>query len=128
MSQKNKEIVEKVNAAFTAGNTEGFLEHCADDVVWTMEGEKTTTGVAEIREWMSQMEGMEPPKFTVDKTIAEGDSVACYGVMTMKGEDGQEGKYSYCDAYTFAGDKIKELRSFVVKHKTEGELSEKAAG
>jgi len=128
MSQKNKEIVEKVNAAFTKGNSEGFLEHCADDVVWTMEGEKTTNGIAEIREWMKQMDGMEPPKFTVDRLIAEGDYVVCYGEMTMKGEDGKEGKYSYCDAYTFKGDKIKELRSFVVKHKTEGERSQKAVG
>lgn len=127
MSQKNKEIVEKVNASFTEGKSEGFLDHCADDVVWTMEGEKTTNGKAEIRAWMSQMEGMEPPKFTVDKIIAEGDAVVCYGVMSMKGEDGVEGNYSYCDAYTFAGDKIKELRSFIVKHKTEGETSEKAA-
>lgn len=127
MSQKNKEIVEKINKAFTEGNTEGFLEHCANDVVWNMEGEKKTTGVAEIREWMSQMDGMEPPKFTVDKLIAEGDSVVCYGTMSMKGEDGKPGNYSYCDAYTFKGDKISELRSFVVKHKTEGESSSKAS-
>ena len=128
MSQKNKEIVEKVNEAFQKGNTEGFLEHCADNVVWTMEGEKTTNGIAEIREWMSQMEGSEPPKFTVDKMIADGDSVACFGEMSMKQPPEAAGDYSYCDLYTFANDKIKELRSFVVKHKSEGELSEKAAG
>ena len=128
MSEKNKEIVEKINQAFTKGNTEGFLEHCADDVVWTMEGEKTTSGKAEIREWMSQMEGSEPPKFTVDKTIAEGDTVACFGEMSMNQPPEAAGDYSYCDVYTFSGDKVKELRSFVVKHKTEGELSEKAAG
>jgi ketosteroid isomerase-like protein len=128
MSQKNKEIVEKVNKAFSEGNTEGFLELCAEDVVWNMEGEKKTTGVKEIREWMSQMDGMEPPKFTVDKLIAEGDSVVCYGTMSMKGEDGKPSDYSYCDAYAFKGDKITELRSFVVKHKTEGELRQQAAG
>ncbi|HEX6280123.1 MAG TPA: nuclear transport factor 2 family protein [Pyrinomonadaceae bacterium] len=127
MSESNKKIVEKVNAAFTEGNTEGFLSYCADDVVWKMEGEKTTNGIAEIREWMKQMDGMEPPKFTVDKTIAEGESVVCYGEMSMKGEDGKEGNYSYCDAYTFAGDKIKELRSFVVKHKSEEKSSPASA-
>jgi ketosteroid isomerase-like protein len=127
MSGKYKEIVKKVNDSFTAGNTDGFLEHCADDVVWNMVGEKETRGKAAIKEWMSQMEGMEPPKFSVDKIIAEGDSVICYGDMTMKGEDGNEGTYSYCDAYTFAGEKISELRSFVVKHKTEEETQKKAA-
>lgn len=122
-----KEIVEKINSAFTENNTEGFLEHCTDKVVWTMVGEKTNNGKKAIREWMGQMEGMEPPKFTVDRMIAEADSVACFGDMTMKGEDGVEGKYSYCDVYRFDGDKVAELQSFVVKHKTEAERSGTAA-
>lgn len=126
MSEKNKEIVKKVNDSFTAGNTDGFLEHCADNVVWNMVGNKETTGKAAIKEWMLHME-MEPPKFTVDKIIAEGDSVICYGDMTMKGEDGKEGIYSYVDAYQFSGDKIAELKSFIVKHKTEAESHKKAA-
>lgn len=127
MSEKNKEIIEKVNAAFENNNPEGFLDACSEDVEWTMVGDQSFKGKTAIREFMSQMEGMEPPKFSVDKMVAEGDSVICYGDMTMKGEDGVEGKYSYCDAYTFTGDEIRELRSFVVKHKTKGESSEKAA-
>jgi hypothetical protein len=47
--------------------------------------------------------------------------------MTMKGEDGKEGKYSYVDAYQFSGDKVAALKSFVVKHKTEEESKKKAA-
>ena len=127
MSDKNKEIIKKVNESFAAGKTDGFLEQCADNVVWTMVGDRVTKGKAAIKEWMSKMEGFEPPKFTVDRVIAEGDSVVCYGDMTMKGEDGKEGKYSYVDAYQFSGDKIAELRSFVVKHQPEGESKTKAA-
>ena len=128
MSQENKQIIEQVNRAFMEGRTEGFLEHCAEDVVWVMEGETTTKGIAGIREFMSQAEGHEPPKFSVDKTVAEGDSVICYGQMAMNEPKGCEGTYSYCDAYTLENGKIKELRSFVVKHKTEGDKSESAAG
>jgi hypothetical protein len=40
--------------------------------------------------------------------------------MTMKAEN-EEGNYSYCDIYRFSGDKVSELRSYVVKQKTEGE-------
>lgn len=127
MATDKKEIVEKINASFTNDNVEGFLEYCDENVVWTMVGEKTTNGKKAIREWMSQMKGMEPPKFTVDKMIADGDSVACYGDMPMKDEDGVEGKYSYCDIYGFTGDKVATLRSFVVKHKTEEESKKKAA-
>ena len=128
MSQQNREIVEKINNAFLAGNTEGFLEQCSDDVVWVMEGEKTTEGKSAIRDWMSQMEGCEPPKFTVKRMIADGNSVACFGEMTMGQPPEAPGTYSYCDVYQFADGKVTELRSFVVKHKTEGEPTEKAAG
>lgn len=115
MSAKYKEIVEKVNAAFTENNPEGFLEVCADNVKWTMVGEKSVSGKAAISEWMAQMKEAEPPKFTVDTLIAEGDSVVCCGDMTMKDKDGKTGSYGYCDIYRFSGDKIAELRSFVVK-------------
>ena len=51
MSQENKQIVEEINKAFMDGDTEGFLRHCVDDVVWVMEGDTTTKGVAAIREF-----------------------------------------------------------------------------
>ena len=125
MAETKKQIVEKINAAFADNNPEEFLSNCTEDVVWTMVGEKTNKGKKAIREWMAGMKDMEPPKFTVDQIIAEGDTVACYGDMSMK-EDGKLGKYSYCDVYRFSGDKITELRSFVVKHKPEGEKSGQA--
>lgn len=115
MSDKNKEIVEKVNASFERGDTEGFLAFCADDIEWTMVGEKNTSGKESIREWMKQMEGFEPPMFTVNSLIADADFVACSGDMTMKEKDGSTGEYGYCDIYRFSGDKIQELTSYVVK-------------
>jgi uncharacterized protein (TIGR02246 family) len=85
MSLKNKEIVEKVNAAFAENDPEVFLSNCADDVTWTMVGEKTNNGKKAIQKWLAEMKDMEPPKFTVDKIIAEGDSVVCCGDMTDEG-------------------------------------------
>jgi len=126
MSDKNREIVEKINAAFAEGNTEGFLGECTDNVEWTIVGDKTVYGKDNIREFMKEMEGSEPPAFSADRIIAEGDSVACYGKMTMKGEDGNAADYEYCDLYGFTGDKISWMRSFVVKVKDEG--AETAAG
>lgn len=127
MSDKNKEIVKNVNASFEQGNTEGFLEHCAEDVKWAMVGEKSTSGKTEIREWMSHCEGMEPPEFTVDTLIAEGDTVVCTGDMTMKDKDGSTGEYGYCDVYKFAGDKIAELRSYVLKTTGKSESATRGA-
>lgn len=127
MSEKNKNIVKEVNAAFAENRTEEFLNRCSDEVVWRMIGDKTTKGRDEIRKWMSQMEGAEPPKFTVDRIVAEGDSVVCWGDMSMKNKEGVEGKFAYCDIYRFDNDKIVRLDSYVVELKSEGE-DQKAAG
>ncbi len=124
MFEKNKEIVGKVNASLLAGDYEGFLSFCAEDVRWTIVGEKSVQGKDNIRQWMDQMaaENPEPPKFTVDNTFGEGESVAATGNMSMKDKDGKEGQYSFCDVYLFRDDKIIELNSYVVKteakHKT----------
>ncbi len=118
MSERNKLIVSKVNEAFINGNFEGFLDFCADDVQWTIVGDRTVDGKEAIRQWMNSMaaEHPEPPKFTVtEPVIGEGDFVVARGDMTMKDKDGKEGQYSYCDIYRFTGDKIAELNSFVVK-------------
>jgi ketosteroid isomerase-like protein len=123
MSAKNKEIVEKVNAAFAEGSTEKFLSFCADDVEWTMVGDKTVKGKDAIRQWMASMGNMEPPKFTVDNVIAEGDFVTAYGDMTMKDKDGKAASYSYCDIYRFRGGKIVELRAFVIKTEAKRQTS-----
>ena len=125
MSARNKEIIEKVNSAFEANQPEVFLDYCSDDIKWEMAGDDVRTGKDSIREFMASMGDMEPPKINVTAIISEGDSAACYGDMTMI-EKGAENSYSYCDVYRFSGEKISELRSFVVKHKSEGD-SEKAA-
>jgi uncharacterized protein len=122
MSTKNKEIVEKVNASFAEGGGEVFLSHCADDVVWTIVGNKTTKGKNAIREWMASMD-IEPPKFTVDNIIAEGDFVTAYGDMTMNDNDGKSAPYAYCDIYRFRDGKIAELNSFVIKTEAKAETA-----
>ena len=119
MSQKNKGIIEKVNAAFAEGSIEGFLSLCADEVEWTMVGEKTVKGKNAIRKWISSVNS-ELPKFTVDNVIAEGDVVMANGDMTMKDKDGKPVPYAYCDIYRFRNDKIVQLSSFVIK--TEAKL------
>lgn len=114
------EIVEKINDSFIKGDTDAFLAFCDENVVWTMVGDTVKTGVKNINEWMSQMEGHEPPSFSVKKIIADDTSAACYGEMTMKNDRGDTVDYSYCDIYTFSSGKVTELTSYVIALKDEG--------
>ncbi|MBW4459170.1 MAG: nuclear transport factor 2 family protein [Nodosilinea sp. WJT8-NPBG4] len=125
MSDKNKAILEKANAAIAKGNNEGFLSCCADDTKWTFVGDKTLKGKEAVRQWMATTY-VEPPKFIVANLIAEGDFVTALGDITLKEEDGKAAHYSYCDVWRFRGDKIVELRAFVIKAEVEDEDSSTA--
>jgi uncharacterized protein len=114
MSDKNKAILEEANAAVAEGNNEGFLSCCADDTEWTFVGDKTLKGKEAVRQYMATTY-IEPPKFTVTDLIAEDDVVTALGDITLKDEDGTAVHYSYCDVWRFRGDKIIELRAFVIK-------------
>ena len=127
MSDKNKELVQQVNDAFSNNTPEVFLGLCSDDIHWTIAGDQSFDGKPAIREFMASMGCMEPPKFSVDRTIAEGDSVVCYGDMSMKGQSGKDEDYTFCDIYQFNNGKIVDLQSIMAKHKTEDESSAKAA-
>ena len=122
MSEKNKAILEQGNAAISEGNNEGFLSFCADDTEWTFVGEQTLKGKEAVRRWMAKTY-VEPPKFTVANLIAEGEFVTAVGNLTMKDEQGKAADYSYCDVWRFRGDKIVELKAFVIK--TEATLAPK---
>lgn len=113
MAVNRKDVIEKVNAAFARNDVEGFLSFCDEDFLWTMVGSKPVRGKDAIRKWMASGPS-EPPKFTVDTVVAEGDFVTASGDMTMN-ENGVVVPYSYCDVWRFKGDKLSELRAFVIK-------------
>jgi uncharacterized protein len=110
----NKEIVEKINAAFARGKSDEFLALCADDFAWSMVGEKTVKGKDAVRDWLKTMPS-EPPKFTINSVIGEGDSVVAYGDMMMKDKEGKTNPYAFCDIYRFRDSRVVELTSYVIK-------------
>ena len=113
MSSRNKEVIAKVNDAFARGDVEGFLSYCAEDFVWTMVGHERFNGKAAVREWMGRGPA-DPPQFTVDTLVAEGDHVCVVGNMTMD-EKGEAVPYAYCDVWRFRGSEIAELKVFITK-------------
>lgn len=114
MSEKNKAILEKANAAITEGDTEGFLSFCTDDIEWTTVGDKTLQGKEAVRQWMAT-EYVEPPKFTVTHLIAEGDFVTALGHIAVKDEGGALIDHSYCDVWRFRDGKMAGLKAFVIR-------------
>jgi ketosteroid isomerase-like protein len=114
MIDNNKAILEKANAAIMVGNHEGFLSHCTEDTEWVFVGDRILQGKEAVRQWMATAY-LEPPKFTVENLIAEGDFVTAIGRITMKDEHGVAINYLYCDVWRFRDGKIAALKAFVIK-------------
>ncbi|RPD48678.1 nuclear transport factor 2 family protein [Hymenobacter sediminis] len=114
MTESNKAVLEKANAAVTAGDNEGFLSHCTEDTKWVFVGERVLQGKEAVRQWMKTAYA-EPPKFMVDNLIAEGDFVTAIGKINLKDEAGEEASYAYCDVWRFQDGKMAELQAFVIK-------------
>lgn len=114
MADRNKAILMEGNAAIAEGNNEGFLALCADDTEWTFVGETILKGKQAVREWMAKTY-VEPPNFKVAHLIEEEDFLTAIGEITMKDENGKPAHFSYCDVWRFRGDKIVELKAFVIQ-------------
>ena len=115
MATNRKEIVQRINEAFAENNLEKVLSFCTDDFTWTMVGDSTVRGKDPIRKWMAAMDP-QPPQFTVQQTVAEGDIVITRGDMMMQDrKTGASIPYTFCDIYRFAGDKVAELTAFVIR-------------
>jgi ketosteroid isomerase-like protein len=114
MSVTNKTILAQANAAITAGDYEGFLAHCTDDTRWTFVGEQTLSGKPAVRRWMATAY-QQPPRFEVERLIAEADFVTALGTILLPDASGRLVEYTYCDVWQFRAGKMAELRAFVIK-------------
>ncbi|UQN09370.1 nuclear transport factor 2 family protein [Deinococcus sp. QL22] len=114
MSETYKKILETANAAVAQGDYEGLLRCCTEDTQWTFVGNRTLQGKEAVRQWMAATY-QEPPKFDVQRMIAEHDRVVALGEITLMNEEGQATRYAYCDVWRFRGNKIAELQAFVVE-------------
>lgn len=60
---------------------------------------------------------IEPPRFRVDRLIADGEFLAALRDIAMKDETGKLVHSAYCDVWRIRDDKLAELRAFVVEIK-----------
>ena len=115
MAANRKEIVQRINEGFAENDLEKVLSFCTDDFTWTMVGDTTVRGNDPICKWMASMDP-QPPIFTIQQTVAEGDSVVTRGDMVMPDKkNGPSIPYTFGDIDRFAGDKVAELTAFVIR-------------
>lgn len=109
-----KEIIRKVNAGFMAGDVNAIIEHVADDVTWEMPGVFFRNGKEEFGKEAIN-ENWAPMTITNTNELEDGNMVAVEGTVETTQPNGEPFNLRFFDFYRLENNKIKEMRSYVVK-------------
>lgn len=115
-----KETVRGMFAALSAGDAAGFLAPMADDVVFTLIGTTAFSGTRHGKQAI--IEGVLAPlgakldggiRMTVDRLIAEGDTVVSLSRGEAKTRDGRDYNNTYAHVWRFRDGRIVEVREYL---------------
>ena len=115
-----KEIVRGMFAALSAGDAAGFLAPMADDVAFTLIGTTAFSGTRRGKQ--AVIDGVLTPlserleggiRLTVERMIAEGDTVVSLSRGEAKTRDGREYNNTYAHVWRFAGGRVVEVREYL---------------
>ncbi len=115
MNTTARHILEAANAEMAAGNPEGFLAFCTDDIRWEIVGDTLLVGKADVLAWARRTYALAPPQFTADLWIVQGNWLTVHGEITV--QDALRGPVHsrYCDLWRIRDNKLAELRAFAIE-------------
>ena len=109
-----KSVVEKYIEGFRRSDHALILSCLTDDVVWVLHGYKTLAGKAAFDSEI-EGEGFEgSPTLTIDRLVEEGDTVVAVGGGSVSKKGGERVRFVFCDVFTFTGDAISRLETYLV--------------
>jgi len=91
-----------------------ILALLTDDVVWRIHGARTTHGKAEFDDEIENPAFEGSPELEVERTLEAGDVVVVTGVGRGRIRDGDGFRFAYSDLFTFRGELIAQVDSYVV--------------
>lgn len=109
-----KHVVQNYLDGFRRSDHSQVLSCLTDDVVWELPGYRTLAGKDAFDAEIENEEFEGSPSLTLDRLIEEGDSVVAVGAGLTRRKDGNEVRFVFCDVFTFTGDKISRLESYLV--------------
>jgi ketosteroid isomerase-like protein len=109
-----KQLVERYCEGFRRGDHAMVLGCLTDDVVWDLPGFRHLRGKAEFDGEIENPAFTGHPTLHVDRLVEEGDTVVAIGDGMALHADGTPHAFAFCDAFTFRGDLIERVESYVV--------------
>ena len=110
----SKALLRDLTVLFASYQVPEAMAHLADDVVWTLVGEKPVHGREAFAKELEAMSGNKAVALTIHAILTHGNDAAVHGEMHMA--DGH--RFGFADFYTFTsakGDRVQAITSYVIK-------------
>lgn len=91
-----------------------ILACLTDDVVWDLAGYAHLEGKAAFDAEIGNPEFTGRPTLHVDRLVVDGDTIVAIGSGVAALVAGGEHRFAYCDVFTFRGDVVARVESYVV--------------
>lgn len=109
-----KAIVERYFEGFRTSDHAGILVCLTDNVVWDLPGFKHLEGKEAFDAEIENENFVGSPTLDIDRLVEEGDTVVAIGTGTSTQRSGMVFTFAFCDVFTFSGDRIRRVESYVV--------------
>lgn len=111
---EHKATVERYFDGFRRSDHELILGCLTDDVVWDLPGYRHLDGKEAFDGEIENEDFVGSPSLTVDRLIEEGDAVVAIGGGEATHASGEVHRFAFCDVFTFAGERIRRVESYLV--------------
>ena len=107
-------VVETYMEGFRRSDHARILATLTSDVVWVIHGHRTTRGVDEFDSEIENPAFEGSPELTAERTLEDGNVVVVTGEGRGKVRGGGPFGFVFCDLFTFRGNLIERVDSYVV--------------
>lgn len=109
-----QQVVDRYMDGFRRRDHEAILAGLTDDVVWHIHGLRTTRGKAEFDDEIANPAFEGRPQLTVERTVDAGDVMVVTGTGAGRHRETGPFRFAFNDLFTFRGDLIAQVDSYVV--------------
>jgi uncharacterized protein len=114
LTTRRKQVVERYFDGFRASDHQAILALLTDDVEWNILGFKQLQGKEAFDAEIENPAFEGSPKLTVDRLVEEGDTVVAIHAGQGQLRGGQPFRFAGNTVFTFEGDFIRRVESYVV--------------
>lgn len=109
-----KATVERYLQGFRDSDHDAVLACLTDDVVWDIYGFTQVQGKDGFDRAIEHEDFESRPRVSAERFVEEGDTVVAIGRVLSARKDDSELDAVFCDVFTFEGDLIARVESYVV--------------